>query len=140
TPASNGATTFVVMNASGDSGVTAQLAIGYKSDTVFPLSLASIALGIVLIALGIWIALRRRRSRRKTRPPAAAMPEASPAPMPAAVPAPLAQPASPPAQQPAPDSDSETKPEPQPDLDEDPKPETKAEPPLQGWYRDEDNT
>ncbi|MCH9816394.1 MAG: hypothetical protein K0U64_08070 [Actinomycetia bacterium] len=133
TPASRGATTFVVMNAAGDSGVTAQLAIGYKSDTVFPLSLAAIVLGVILIALGIWLALRRRQARRRDRPTTAAMPGSSPPPVPATTAA--SQPAeSVPASDAAPPPNSEAAPDSKLESDAEPG----AGPPLQGWYRDED--
>jgi hypothetical protein len=76
TAASGGVTTFVVMNSDVDSGVVAKLSIGYKSTTVFPLSIAAIVIGLVLIAFGFWLGFQsRRRRRRKLTTPAAAMPK-----------------------------------------------------------------
>ncbi len=60
---SNGTGTFVVMHADGTPDVSARILIGYTSKWVFPLAIAAIVLGVLLVIEGIVLL---RRSRRGT--------------------------------------------------------------------------
>ncbi len=54
--------TVVVMNQDQQPGVSAALYVGYESDIVFPVSAAALAVGAVLVVLGVVMMFRRGRS------------------------------------------------------------------------------
>ena len=79
-------TTFVVMNADTKPGIATAVRIGYRSSLIFPLALAAIVVGLVLIIIPILLAYlgRRRRAKQGRVSPAGSMPQspvvATPAP------------------------------------------------------------
>ena len=56
--------TLVIADAAGGPGITATITLGYRSSHVFPLSVAAVVVGLVMIAVGVRGMLRwgRRRS------------------------------------------------------------------------------
>lgn len=61
--------TLVVVNSDGSAGVSVEAALGFRGERIFWYSVAAIALGAILIVLGLLLMLRRRK------PPAPADPD-----------------------------------------------------------------
>ncbi len=58
---------FIVMNADGSPSVNAVIALGFVSDTVYPLSLAASLVGVLLLIPVIWMFYRGFRRTRAAR-------------------------------------------------------------------------
>jgi hypothetical protein len=123
-------TTFVIMNTDASKAVSAKVLIGYESSLIFPLALAAIGVGAVLILIPLILGYLGKRKRAKKRAsvriqPTVNMPQGSAAATQVAASGPVPEPAARPATPPPPQA-------PGVDQGQDDKPLNE----LDKWFRD----
>lgn len=60
-----GPQSLVVMNADPSTAVSAVVRVGVSSGSIFPIAIAAVALGLLLIVLAIWMFVRAAKAKRK---------------------------------------------------------------------------
>lgn len=72
-----GPQSLVVMNADPSTAVSTVLRVGVSSGSIFPIGIACVALGLLLVVLAIWMFVRAAKAKRKPPvPPASGPPSA----------------------------------------------------------------